>query len=98
MNNGMDSNLRQALKELIISVCDLETIDITPDKIKDDEILVGPDSSIGIDSLDAIEIVAAIEKKYGVRINNIDTAQRVLKSIATLADFIQEKHQESVTV
>lgn len=93
----MDSNLRQELKALIISVCDLEAIDITPDKIQDDEILVGPDSSIGIDSLDAIEIVAAIEKKYGVRINNIDTAQRVLKSIATLADFIQEKHRESVT-
>ena len=90
----MDNPLLQEVKKLIVDVCNLESIDITADDINADDILVGPDSPLGIDSLDAIEIVAAVEKKYGVRISNVDTAQRLLKSVSILTDFIAEKQSE----
>jgi len=90
----MDNPLLQEVKKLIVDVCNLESIDVTADDINADDILVGPDSPLGIDSLDAIEIVAAVEKKYGVRISNVDTAQRLLKSVSILTDFIAEKQSE----
>ena len=87
----VEKSLEEELKEMIISVCNLQACDIIPDNIKDNDLLIDPNSHLGIDSLDAIEIVAAVEKNYGVRINNINTAQKVLQSIRTLADFIQEE-------
>ena len=94
----MDNPLLQEVKKLIVDVCNLESIDVTADDINADDILVGPDSPLGIDSLDAIEIVAAVEKKYGVRISNVDTAQKLLKSVRILSDFIAEKQNEKIAV
>jgi len=79
------------LKQLIYEACDLGRGGISLDEMNEDDPLVGPQSPLGIDSLDAIEIIAAVEKKYAVRINNIDTAQRLLRTIRVLADFIAEK-------
>ena len=92
----MDNALYMEVKELIVDACNLEAADISAKDIQLDDPLVGPDSPLGIDSLDAIEIVAAIEKQYGVRINNVDTAQKLLKSVRTLTDFIAGKQQENV--
>lgn len=86
-----EPDLITELKELIYSVCDLKATDVDMNSINEDEPLVGPQSPIGIDSLDAIEIVAAVEKKYSVRINNIDTARQILKTIRSLAEFIEKK-------
>jgi len=94
----MENPLVQEVKQLVVDACNLESIDISPDDINPDEVLVGPDSPYDIDSLDAIEIVAAVEKKYVVRINNVDTAQKVLKSVRILADFITQKQKEKAVV
>ena len=94
----MDDQLLQDVKELIVQACNLESINISAKDIDADDALVGPDSPLGIDSLDAIEIVAAVEKKYGVRINNVDTAQKLLKSVRVLSDFIAEKQNEKIVV
>lgn len=94
----MNLDLLREVKQLIVESCNLESVDIGPDDIKDEAVLVGPDSPIGIDSLDAIEIVAAVEKKYGVRINNVDTAQKLLKSVRVLTEFIEAKRVEPVVL
>ena len=93
----MDNVLYKEVKELIVDACNLAEADISADDIQLDDPLVGPDSPLGIDSLDAIEIVAAVEKHYNVRINNVDTAQKLLKSVRTLTDFIAAKQQNNVT-
>ncbi len=94
----MDSLLADEVKNLIIEACNLESIGVHADEIDVDAPLVGPDSPWEIDSLDAIEIVAAVEKEYKVRINNVNTAQRLLKSVRILTDFIESKINKTVTV
>ncbi len=98
INNTVYPNLDliAELKELIYLVCDLKTSEIDINSMNEDDPLIGPQSPIGIDSLDAIEIVAAVEKKYSVRINNIDTARQILKNIRTLAEFIEKKSPQFV--
>lgn len=52
--------------------------------------LIGPDSPLGLDSLDSLEILVAVEKKYGVRIAHESSARRVLASLDTLVAFVRE--------
>ena len=46
---------------------------------------------IGLDSLDAVELVVLIQKKYGVKVENIEANREALATIATLAAFIREQ-------
>ena len=94
----MDNLLADEIKNLIINACNLEAIGVHTEEINMDDPLVGPDSPWGIDSLDAIEIVAAVERKYKVRINNVDTAQHLLKSVRILTEFIEGKINKTVVV
>ncbi|OQY18419.1 MAG: acyl carrier protein [Desulfobacteraceae bacterium 4572_35.1] len=74
------------LQEMIIEACHLQE-DI-PDNVAPDSPLIGADSPLGLDSLDAVEIVVAVQKKYGVRIGGQQSGRDVLQSLSTLADFI----------
>jgi acyl carrier protein len=78
--------LERELLGLIVDICRIPG-DIPP--ITEDTPLIGPESPLGIDSLDAIEIVVGVQKKYHVRIDAEQTARQVLQSLRTLADFIR---------
>jgi len=78
-------------KELVTVVAESCGIDDIPSDLEYADPIIGPESPFGLDSLDAIEIVVAIQHKYDVRIEQMDTAQRVLASIDVLAQFIQER-------
>lgn len=58
--------------------------------VKSDDPLIGPDSPLGIDSIDALEIVVMVQKEYGVRIEYQDSSRVILQSLATLAAHILE--------
>lgn len=77
------------LRELIRTACDLD--DARMAELTDDDPLVGPASPLGLDSLDALEIVTAVQRKYGVRIDDRNTSLQVLSSIRTLAEFIRKE-------
>lgn len=79
--------LEKELVEMIADVCSL--IDPIPDTLSFDDPIFGPDSPLGLDSLDAVEIVVALEKGYNVRIDVQETSRRVFRSFSTLADFIR---------
>ena len=85
----MTDNLEYELAELIIHFCNVE--DVAPDEIAHDEPLIGPDSPFGLDSLDAVEVVVAVQKKYGVRIGGEKTSREALESLRTLAKFIRQE-------
>ncbi len=85
--------LERELTELIINVCNIT--DVQPDDLHPNIPLIGPDSPLGLDSLDAVEIVAAIQKNYNIRIDAQETSRVVLKSIRTLADFIKSQNSSS---
>lgn len=51
--------------------------------------LVG--DGLGLDSLDILEIVVAVEKKYGVRVKGAEEGKEVFRSVGSLTDFIQSQ-------
>lgn len=79
--------LEKELIQMIVKVCKVE--DPIPDDISPDEPLLGPDSALGLDSLDAVEIVVAVEGKYKVKIGADENSRRIFRSLRTLADHIR---------
>jgi len=79
--------LIQSLKVNIIE--QLNLVDMTPEQIADDEILFG--GGLGLDSIDALEIIVMLERKYGVKINNQDEGKVALRSIRSIAEYIESK-------
>jgi acyl carrier protein len=79
--------LEKELLEMIIDVCRIETP--IPEDFDGTEPLIGPDGPLGIDSLDAVEIVFTVQNKYKVRIDSEERSREVLRSINSLADFIR---------
>lgn len=77
-------DLRRKLKELLIERLKFE--DMTPDDIGDDEPLFA--GGLGLDSIDALEIVVMLETEFGIKVKNESSARDHFRSIATLADFV----------
>lgn len=75
----------QELKEALIESLNLE--DITPDEIDNEASLFG-DEGLGLDSIDALEIILILERNYGIRIANPAEGKSIFYSVRTLADFI----------
>ncbi len=59
-----------------------------PEEVGDDDPLFGDGNVLGLDSIDALEIVMALQEKYGVRIDDKNQARFILKSIATIAEYV----------
>src|SRR5688572_4153341 len=77
------------LKNLIVTTLKLDGV--SPDDIPDDEILIGS-PRFGLDSVDALELVLALEKEFGVKIGSSEESRQALTSVNTLVAFIRE-HQ-----
>ena len=75
------------LKTKIIESLKLQ--DITPEQIDDDGPLFG--GGLGLDSIDALELVVMLEKNYGIVIKDIEEGRPAFKSVRTLAAFIEAK-------
>ncbi|QRM19650.1 acyl carrier protein [Dechloromonas sp. TW-R-39-2] len=81
------TNLHLELKQFIIEAMNLE--DIAVDDIGDDTSLFG-DDGLGLDSIDALELVLGLKKKYGIVIEAGDEKTRhYLRSVNTLVELIQ---------
>ncbi|HSP17024.1 MAG TPA: phosphopantetheine-binding protein [Thermoanaerobaculia bacterium] len=83
----MTTDLRRKLKELLIERLKFE--DMTPDDIPDDEPLFG--GGLGLDSIDALEIVVMLESEFGIKVKNETSARDSFKSISTLANYVEQK-------
>lgn len=78
------------LKTQIIKALDLE--ELTPEDIADDAPLFGTEG-LGLDSIDALEIIVLLEKYYGIKLNNPSQAKEVLTSINAIAKFIEDNQK-----
>jgi len=88
MKGSQDLELKTQLKNLIIEESDKE---IDPQSITDDEPLFGQESNIQLDSLDAIQLSMAIQKRYAVKITDSKEARRAFSTVNNLADTVQPK-------
>ncbi|MEN8189643.1 MAG: phosphopantetheine-binding protein [Thermodesulfobacteriota bacterium] len=84
---------KDELLALVRDTCRLPESEYRPDEIMDQP-LIGPESPLGIDSLDAIEIVVAVQNRYGVRIESMESSRLVLATFGTLYAFIEENRTE----
>ena len=75
------------LLQLICTTCRLQDVDL--EQVRSNDPLIGPESPLGTDSLDALEIAVTIQQAYGVRMDSENTSREVLQNVATLADYIQ---------
>jgi acyl carrier protein len=79
--------LSNELKTKIIESLKLQ--DVTPDQIDNDAPLFG--AGLGLDSIDALELVVMLEKYYGIVIKDIEEGRPAFQSVRALAAFIQAK-------
>jgi len=82
-------DIKEKLKKVVVEDLNLE--EITPDEIDDDAPLFG--EGLGLDSLDAVELVVVVKRHFSVEIKDMTEGREAFASINALAKFIEE-HME----
>ncbi len=83
----MSDSLRSEIKEMMVENLMLK---VQAADIADDLPLFGA-QGLGLDSIDALELVVSLEKKFGVTVPNSETARTALATVNSIADYVQEK-------
>ena len=81
-------NLKEELKQQIIEQLNLEDVQVSD--IADDALLFN-DKGLGLDSIDALELIVLLEKYHGIQVTNPDEGKEAFLSINTMADYIQKR-------
>ena len=84
MNNPVE--LKTQIKLLLVENLMLQT---SAEEIADDLPLFGP-GSLGLDSVDALQLVVALDKNYGLKIPDPEAAKKVLQSVNTIVAALEE--------
>jgi acyl carrier protein len=87
MTNDTSLPLNEKLKALVIE--ELRIANVRPEDIADDEPIFG--DKLGLDSIDAVEVVYLIEKHFDIKIKDMKEARPALQSVNTLAAFIEAR-------
>lgn len=85
----MDELILQ-LKNQIIEVLNLE--DMTVDDIDTDAPLFG--EGLGLDSIDALELIVLMEREYGIKLTNPAEGKAIFKSVASIADYVSKNRKK----
>lgn len=78
------AELRDQIRALLVETLMLQ---VTAAEIGDDQPLFGPDS-LGLDSVDALQLVVALDKTFGLKVSDQDTARKVLASVNSIANAV----------
>jgi acyl carrier protein len=80
-------SLKERIKHLMVENLMLQ---ITAGEIADDLPLFGP-GSLGLDSVDALQLVVALDKNFGLKIRDPEAAREILRNVNTMAEAVQQK-------
>ncbi len=86
------NNLILQLKEQIIK--QLNLADKKPEDINEHSPLFV--EGLGLDSIDALELIVLLQQEYNIKLKNADEGQAIFRSVATMADYIIEKQAETL--
>lgn len=78
------------LKEQIIEALNLE--EMAPEDIENDAPLFG--DGLGLDSIDALELIVLLEKNYGIRLANPAEGKAIFKSVNTIAEYVEKNRKK----
>ena len=81
--------LKQRIKEVLIEELMLQE---QPEEIANDTPLFG--DGLGLDSVDALQLVVALEKNFDLKISDADKAKHILRSVDTIAEAVTDKLPE----
>jgi len=81
------NNLIEKIKQLIITR--LKLVDMTPEMIENNAPLFG--EGLGLDSIDALELVLGLEKEFGIIIPDAEVGKKVFQSVKTMAQYVLEQ-------
>lgn len=84
------NDLKQELKALIIETLKLE--ETTPESIEDDQPLFG--EGLGLDSIDALELTVALERRYRLTIADEEVGRQAFASLSCLAAFVAQNRRD----
>ena len=80
-------NTKEKLKQILIADLNLE--ELTPEDIADDAPLFG--EGLGLDSLDAVELVVIIQKHFGIEIKDMEEGRDAFQSVEALAAYVDRR-------
>jgi acyl carrier protein len=75
------------LKRQIVEQLNLQHI--KPEEIGDDQPLFV--EGLGLDSIDALELIVLMQQQYGIKLNNADDGPKVFRSVRTMAEYIKSQ-------
>src|SRR5580704_555414 len=78
------TEIKQNVRKLMVENLMLQ---ISPEEIGDDQSLFGP-GSVGLDSVDALQLVVALDKTYGLKIADPEAAKKILQNVNSIADAV----------
>ena len=81
------TELKERIKTMMVENLMLQ---VTADEITDDMPLFGP-GGLGLDSVDALQLVVGLDKNFGVKIPDPAAAKEILQSVNTIAEAVQKK-------
>jgi len=85
--------IKLEIKKLILDTLNMGTIN--PETIRDDIPLLSGDNVITIDSIDVIEVVIAIQKRFNVRMDDQNLARHIVNTVDTIAEFVYAQQQKN---
>lgn len=81
--------LKSEVKKLIVDTLNLNDVD--PETILDEPSLFTGENTITLDSIDAIELIMAVQRTYSVRLDDQNLARSIMNSVQTISTFIVEE-------
>jgi acyl carrier protein len=84
------NNLIEQLKNQIIEALNLE--DMTAADIDENAPLFG--EGLGLDSIDALELIVLLEREYGIKLSNPAEGKAIFKSVASIADYVSKNRKK----
>lgn len=89
MTQSSQEQLKHDIKQLIIDTLNIK--DVKPEDVPNEASLFGDNNPMGLDSIDGIEIIMAVQRKYNVRMDDQNVARFILESINTIAEFVTKE-------